>query len=173
LYLSGRVNMREVEVTIQNLLTDGGDIGVGTDPYKTFTKAYKLFFQKCLELDSSNALLAFHDMMRTKITMPAVYMRERGKALGETFKKFSNVAERSGIYTPLDYANILDNLLESWDIQHLKGLSDKAEAAQQYLCSLPERYRKVADRFAGRLKPEDYEFSWLQMVQAEPKPIAG
>ena len=212
LYLSGRVNMREVEVTIQNLLTDGGDIGVGTDAYKTFTytsfqeiatqishnnvaiqarkagdkllskmcgiiagderrhaKAYKLFFHKCLELDPSDALLAFHDMMKTKITMPAVYMRERGKSLGETFKKFSVVAERSGIYTPLDYADILDNLLKCWDIERLNGLSDRAEAAQQYLCSLPERYRKVAERFAGRKMDDAYTFSWLEMVQAEPK----
>jgi acyl-[acyl-carrier-protein] desaturase len=60
-------------------------------------------------------------------------------------------------------------LLQSWDIEHLKGLSDKAEAAQQYLCSLPERYRKVAERFAGRLSEERYTFSWLEMVKAEPK----
>ena len=100
-------------------------------------------------------------------------MRERGKALGETFKKFSIIAERSAIYTPLDYADILENLLQSWDIEHLKGLTDKAEAAQQYLCSLPARYRKVAERFVGRVKQDDYSFSWLQMVQAEPKSIAG
>lgn len=215
LYLSGRVNMREVEVTIQNLLTDGADIGVGTDPYKTFTytsfqeiatqlshnnvavqarkagdkllskmcgiiagderrhaRAYKLFFKKCLELDPDNALMAFHDMMRTKITMPAVYMRERGKVLGETFKKFANVADRSGIYTPLDYANILESLIKAWDIEHLKGLGDKAEAAQQYLCSLPERYRKVAERYADRGRDEVYTFSWLELAQAEPKPVA-
>jgi acyl-[acyl-carrier-protein] desaturase len=212
LYLSGRVNMREVEVTIQNLLTDGGDIGVGTDPYKTFTytsfqeiatqishnnvavqarkagdkllarmcgiiagderrhaTAYKLFYQKCLELDPSNALLAFHDMMKTKITMPAVYMRERGKQLGETFKKFSAVAERSGIYTPLDYTEILDHLIKAWDIENLKGLTDKAEAAQQYLCSLPARYRKVAERFASRKLDETHTFAWLELVDAEPK----
>lgn len=215
LYLSGRVNMKEVEVTIQNLLRDGADIGVGVDPYKTFTytsfqeiatqishnnvavqarkagdavlakicgyiagderrhaKAYKLFFQKCLEVDTSEALLAFHDMMRTKITMPAMYMRERGKALGETFRNFANVAERSGIYTPADYSDILDSLLEEWKIAHLKGLTDKAEAAQQYLCSLPERYRKVAERFAGRPALDaDYAFSWLELTRAEPRPI--
>ena len=94
-------------------------------------------------------------------------MRERGKSLGETFKKFSVVAERSGIYTPLDYADILDNLLKSWDIEHLKGLSDRAEAAQQYLCSLPERYRKVAERFAGRKMDDAYTFSGREMVQPE------
>jgi acyl-[acyl-carrier-protein] desaturase len=36
LYLSGRVNMREVEITTQHLIADGFDIGTGTDPYKNF-----------------------------------------------------------------------------------------------------------------------------------------
>ena len=36
LYLSGRVNMREVEITTQHLLADGFDIGTGADPYKNF-----------------------------------------------------------------------------------------------------------------------------------------
>jgi acyl-[acyl-carrier-protein] desaturase len=34
LYLSGRVNMREVEMTTQHLISDGFDIGTGRDPYK-------------------------------------------------------------------------------------------------------------------------------------------
>ncbi|HQW70081.1 MAG TPA: acyl-ACP desaturase [Flavobacterium sp.] len=36
LYLSGRVNMREVEMTTQHLINDGFDIGTGKDPYKNF-----------------------------------------------------------------------------------------------------------------------------------------
>jgi acyl-[acyl-carrier-protein] desaturase len=36
LYLSGRVNMREVEVSTQHLIADGFDIGTATDPYKNF-----------------------------------------------------------------------------------------------------------------------------------------
>lgn len=36
LYLSGRVNMREVEITTQHLIADGFDIGTATDPYKNF-----------------------------------------------------------------------------------------------------------------------------------------
>ena len=36
LYLSGRVNMREVERTTQYLLADGVDIGTARDPYKNF-----------------------------------------------------------------------------------------------------------------------------------------
>jgi len=36
LYLSGRVNMREVEITTQQLIGDGFDIGTSRDPYKNF-----------------------------------------------------------------------------------------------------------------------------------------
>jgi acyl-[acyl-carrier-protein] desaturase len=36
LYLSGRVNMREVEMTTQHLINDGFDIGTDRDPYKNF-----------------------------------------------------------------------------------------------------------------------------------------
>lgn len=36
LYLSGRVNMREVEITTHHLINDGFDIGTDRDPYKNF-----------------------------------------------------------------------------------------------------------------------------------------
>ena len=36
LYLSGRVNMREVEISTQYLIADGFDIGTANDPYKNF-----------------------------------------------------------------------------------------------------------------------------------------
>lgn len=36
LYLSGRVNMREMEMSTQHLLNDGFDIGTARDPYNSF-----------------------------------------------------------------------------------------------------------------------------------------
>ncbi|MFT5925505.1 MAG: acyl-[acyl-carrier-protein] desaturase, partial [Rubritalea sp.] len=36
LYLSGRVNMRQIEITTQHLISDGFDIGTDRDPYKNF-----------------------------------------------------------------------------------------------------------------------------------------
>ena len=36
LYLSGRVNMREVEISTHYLISDGFDIGTSKDPYKNF-----------------------------------------------------------------------------------------------------------------------------------------
>lgn len=212
LYLSGRVNMREVEITIQNLISDGGDTQTGQDPYKAFTytsfqeiatnyshrnvaalarqageeeltklcrfvagdesrhaRAYKLFFKKCLEVDTNEAILAFYDMMRSKVTMPAMYMRERGLKMGETFQKFADIAERLGVYTRVHYAEILESLVTHWDIGNLKGLSPEAEHAQEYLCNLPMRYRKIAERFRPSGQPAKHEFLWLSQA-APPQP---
>jgi len=36
LYMSGRVNMRQLEISTQYLITDGLDIGTGFDPYRNF-----------------------------------------------------------------------------------------------------------------------------------------
>ena len=211
LYLTGRVNMREVEVTIQNLIHDGGDTQTANDPYRTFiytsfqeiatrvshlnvaalaeragasrmarmcrriagdehrhARAYSLFIEKFMELDRDEILIAFEDMMRKKITMPAMYMRETGKAIGETFQKFEVVATRAEVYTPKDYMDIVDQLLARWDIEHIGGLSPRAQQAQDYLCRLPERYRKVLARFKPRASEADLRFSWLNV----PEPAA-
>ena len=48
LYLSGRVNMKEIEKTTQYLIADGFDIGTGQDPYKNFV--YTSFQELALSL---------------------------------------------------------------------------------------------------------------------------
>ncbi len=204
LYLSGRVNMREVEFTVQNLIRDGGDIGTGADPYKMFVytsfqetatnishrntaalarkmgnetlgklcshvagdetrhaRAYKHFFKLCLDADPSNALIAFRDMMKSKITMPAMYMRERGRRVGETFQRFADVAEHIEVYTKQHYVAILENLISHWRVETLAGLTAEAQQAQEYLCTLPQRYRRVLDRAKPLLPPVSLDFAWL------------
>lgn len=204
LYLSGRVDMREVEVTVQNLIWDGGDTETENDPYRTFiytsfqeiatrvshlnvgklaraagaeslyqlcsrvagdeqrhARAYSAFIGKFLEVDPNEVVLAFQDMMKKKITMPARYMRERGAAVGETFRKFEVVATRTGIYTPLDYITIIEDLLKRWDIEHLSGLNAAAAQAQDYLCRLPGRYRKLLDRMRKPVDDAPVTFTWF------------
>lgn len=60
-----------------------------------------------MEVDPTRGTPAFQDMMK-KITMPAMYMRERGGQIGDTFKKFEQVAGRSGADTGWDYVEIID-----------------------------------------------------------------
>ena len=202
LYLSGRVNMREMEISTHHLLNDGFDIGTGRDPYRNFVytsfqelatnishrrvatlskqsgnirlakicgtiasdearhaNAYIDFIKRIFELDPSEVMLAFEDMMKKKIVMPAHFLRETGGAIGELFTHFSDAAQRIGVYTTHDYVDILDDLLKIWSIEHVKGLNDQAERARDFLMALPQRLRRISERI--KIPEKQYEFSWL------------
>lgn len=202
LYLSGRINMRQMEISTQYLIADGLDIGTGTDPYRNFVytsfqelatnishrntatiakkygctilskmcgmvaadearhaKAYKSFVSKIFDIDPSAMMLAFEDMMRKKIVMPAHFIRQAGEEIGKTYTHFSDAAQRLGVYTSLDYTDILESLIKDWKIGDIANLTGEAEKGRDYLMSLPERFRKIASR--GMKAPIEYEFNWI------------
>jgi acyl-[acyl-carrier-protein] desaturase len=202
LYLSGRVNMRQMEVSTQYLIADGFDIQAGTDPYRNFVytsfqelatnvshrrtatlaksynnnhlskicgliaademrhaKAYKAFVSEVFTLDPSAMMIAFEDMMRKKIVMPAHFLRETGVKIGDTFTHFSDAAQRLGVYTTTDYIDILESLVAEWNIANMTDLNTTAEKARDYLMGLTARLRRVADRV--KVPELDYQFSWI------------
>ena len=203
LYLSGRVNMREVEMTTQHLINDGFDIGTGKDPYKNFVytsfqelatyvshnrvsqiaksfgdnklskmckmiagdemrhhHAYSEFVNQIFKVDPSEMMLAFQYMMKLKITMPAVFLRESGEKIGTAFEEFSNSAQKLGVYTANDYVEIMQKLLDKWSIDKVSGLTDEAEKARDYLMKLPGRMAKISERLV--LPEETKIFKWVQ-----------
>ncbi|MCI0706740.1 MAG: acyl-ACP desaturase [Ignavibacteriae bacterium] len=119
-------------------------------------KAYKLFMTKVFEVDPAGGMLAFAKMMRKKITMPAVLMHDGQDR--DLFSKFSMVAQKIGVYTAHHYAEIIENLVRDWKVASINGLSDAAAKAQEYVCTLGARYKKLAERmkFSGTFK-----FSWI------------
>jgi acyl-[acyl-carrier-protein] desaturase len=119
-------------------------------------KAYKLFMEKVFEIDPAGAVLAFATMMRNKITMPAHLMTD-GKDVN-LFTNFSIIAQKIGVYTAKDYASIIAHLVKEWDVTNILGLSDAAAKAQDYVCSLADRYARLAERitFTGSAT-----FSWI------------
>ncbi len=125
-------------------------------------KAYKLFMSKIFELDPAGALLAFAKMMRAKIAMPAMLMDD-GKTRN-LYAKFFLVAQKAGVYTTHDYADIIGALVQEWKIEQLSMLSGAAAKAQDYLCGLADRYHKLAERvsFSGTEK-----FSWIHDREIE------
>jgi acyl-[acyl-carrier-protein] desaturase len=203
LYLSGRVNMREVEITTQHLIADGFDIGTGRDPYKNFVYtsfqelatyishnrvsqiakqygdnklskmckmiagdemrhhlAYSEFVNQIFKVDPSNMMLAFSDMMKQKIVMPAHFLRESGQKISDAFEHFSDSAQRIGVYTAADYVDIMQKLIEKWEIDKLVDLSDEAEKARDYLMKLPARMTRVSERLV--IPSESHLFKWVQ-----------
>lgn len=202
LYLSGRVNMREMEVSTHHLLNDGFDIQTARDPYRSFiytsfqelatnishrrvaslakkagnsllakmcgtiasdearhASAYKNFVKNIFEVDPSEVMLAFEDMMRKKIVMPAHFLRESGGKIGELFKHFSDAAQRTMVYTTQDYIDILNSLIKEWNIENIKGINEKAEEARDYLMALPNRLQRLSERV--KIPEKQFQFKWI------------
>ena len=203
LYLSGRVDMREVEITTHHLLNDGFDPGTGRDPYKNFVYtafqelatnishkrmgslaskagnkllgkmckiiagdemrhhlAYKEFVKMIFEFDPSEMMIAFRDMMKHKIVMPAQLIKESGGAIKDTFVDFSNCAQRLGVYTSQDYIDILRRLINYWEIDKISNLTDQAKKGRDYLWKLPDRLERLAERMI--VPDEQVQFKWVK-----------
>lgn len=202
LYLSGRVDMREIEKTTQYLISDGFDIGTGRDPYRNFIYtsfqelatnishkrvgllaknknnkmlakicnliagdemrhhlAYREFVKIIFEYDPSEMMLAFQDMMKKKIVMPAHFLRESGQEISSAFDNFSNAGQRLGVYTTFDYIDIMEKLNTYWDIGKLTSLTDEAEKARDYLMALPVRMSRIAERV--KIPQDIHQFKWV------------
>lgn len=203
LYLSGRVDMREIEMTTQHLINDGFDIGTDRDPYKNFVYtsfqelatyvshnrvaqmakkfgdnklskmcrliagdemrhhlAYSEFVNRIFQVDPSEMMLAFQYMMKQKIVMPAHFLRESGQQIGTAFEQFSDSAQRIGIYTAMDYVDIMRKLIDKWQIDKIDGLTAEAEKARDFLMKLPDRMARISERIV--IPQESHIFKWVQ-----------
>jgi acyl-[acyl-carrier-protein] desaturase len=127
-------------------------------------RAYQQFCTEILKRDPDGLLEVFGDMMRGQIVMPAELMTDGKDA--HLYENFSNVAQKLGVYTAIDYADIIDHLVKTWDLEHLEGLSSKGEQEREYLCKLAPRYRKLAERSMNKAaksgeEPQLQSFNWI------------
>jgi acyl-[acyl-carrier-protein] desaturase len=121
-------------------------------------RAYMNFVNRIMDIDPNEMMLAFEDMMRKKIVMPAVCMRELGGNLN-TFANFSDAATRLGVYTALDYIDILKTVIDEWKIENVRGLQENGEKARDYLMALPNRLTRIAERAA--MPKVEHKFDWI------------
>ncbi|KAK3150112.1 hypothetical protein QOZ80_3AG0228570 [Eleusine coracana subsp. coracana] len=214
LYLTGRVDMRQVEVTIHHLLRNGMDMLVPRSPYHSLiygafqeratfishghtarlaTKhgdaalaricgvvaaderrheaAYTAACARLFELDPDGMARALAHVMRAKVTMPGYLMAdgcstaEEEEGAPSLFDRFSAVAQSAGVYTVADYADLVDHFVRRWGVRDLAhGLSDEGRQAQEYVCGLAPKIRRMeelAQRRAARAEPSAVSFSWI------------
>ncbi|XP_038704439.1 chromatin assembly factor 1 subunit FAS1-like isoform X2 [Tripterygium wilfordii] len=203
LYLSGRVDMKQIEKTIQYLIGSGMDPKTENNPYlgfiytsfqeratfishgntarlakehgdvklaqicgtiaadeKRHETAYTKIVEKLFEIDPDCTVLALADMMRKKISMPAHLMYDGQD--DKLFEHFSAIAQRVGVYTAKDYADILEFLVGRWNIEKLTSLSGEGRKAQDFVCGLTPRIRRLEERAQGRSKQAStVPFSWI------------
>ena len=92
--------------------------------------------------------------------MPAQLIRESGQKIGTAFEEFSNSAQRIGVYTANDYIEIMQKLIDKWEIEKIGNLTDEAEKARDYLMKLPARMARISDRL---ITPEhQHIFKWVE-----------
>ena len=123
-------------------------------------EAYKRFFRKILEMEPEKSVIAFAKMMKQRISMPARLMSDGSEK--DLFSQFAVVAQRAGVYTFRDYAEVLKHLVETWGIASISGLSAEAAECQDYLCKLSDQYLAKVDRIQeALLKFSKEPFEWI------------
>ncbi|KAL6752728.1 fatty acid desaturase-domain-containing protein [Haematococcus lacustris] len=136
--------------------------------------AYTAIVEQLFKRDPEGALLAFADMMKKGIVMPAHFVDDGAHTAnnapkGNLFLDYAAVADSIGVYTTTDYANIVEHLVKRWGVAELSGLSGPAAAAQEYLMAQPQRVHRLAaiqaerrlrDRRRG--KQRSASFSWIR-----------
>jgi acyl-[acyl-carrier-protein] desaturase len=126
--------------------------------------AYSEFVTQIFKVDPSEMMLAFQYMMKNKIVMPAVFLRESGQKISSAFEHFSDSAQKIGIYTAADYVDIMQKLVEKWEIEKMGGLTEEAEKARDYLMKLPARMAKISERLV--LPEQTHVFKWVEPALA-------
>jgi len=202
LRLSGRVDMRAIEITVHHLISQGFDPRTHPDLYgglvytsfqERATKIshanvgklaasegndtlaqicrriagdearheafYTRVMGQVMDLDPNGGMITFGSLLRRVIAMPGRLMTD-GKD-PDLFEHFAIVAQRLGVYTTTDYAEIVEHLVSTWDIAK-RSVTGKAAAMQDFLCKHAERCRSLADRAAETIaKQPAVPFAWI------------
>eukprot|EP01018_Ginkgo_biloba_P001018 Gb_25465 [translate_table: standard] len=67
-----------------------------------------------------------------------------------------------GVYTASDYADMLEFFVKRWNVEKLCGLSSEGRKAQEYVCKLAPRIRKLEERAQEMSKGgQSCPFSWI------------
>ena len=201
LRLTGRVDMRSIEVTVHYLLSNGFNSRApdlyGGLVYTSFqeraTKVshnnvgrlaanegnealngicrriagdearhetfYTRMMGKVLEQDPVGGMITIGELFRRVIAMPGRLMND-GKD-PDLFDHFAAVAQRMGVYTVNDYADIVRHLVATWKLADIP-VTGKAARMQDFLCQHAERLDSIAEGVAARIAREPkMPFSWI------------
>ncbi|XP_062233885.1 acyl-[acyl-carrier-protein] desaturase 4, chloroplastic-like [Phragmites australis] len=140
--------------------------GVIAADEKRHEAAYTRTAARTFETDPDGMVRALAAVMRAKITMPGERMTDgRDEQL---FDHFSSVAQRAGVYTAADYGDMVEHFVRRWRVAELGGegfsLSSEGRRAQDYVCGLPRKIRRIEELAHDRAalkEPESASFSWV------------
>ena len=110
---------------------------------------YRAAFAAILKRDPDGGMLAAVAIMPS-IDMPGLNMPH--------FREIADVIRRAGIYGPLDYLRIVEDLIKFWAIDKIDGLSELGRKAQEKILSVPARLMRVAEVMETRSRAKTFSF---------------
>ncbi|VAH83421.1 unnamed protein product [Triticum turgidum subsp. durum] len=141
--------------------------GVIAADEKRHEAGYTWVCAKLFEVDPDGMVRALARVMRGKVTMPGLLMSDGrdGDADGSLFERFSAMAQRAGVYTARDYGDLVEHFVRRWRVAELAGLSGEGRRAQEYVCGLPPKIRRMEElahqRAAACSELRPARFSWI------------
>lgn len=149
-----------------NLARKHGDVklaqicGTIASDEKRHEIAYTRIVEKLFELDPTGAMVALEEMMKKRIKMPGHLMFDGRDP--DLFTNFGSIVSRLGVYSATDYIDVVEYLVERWNIDKLGGLSGEGRRAQEYVCGLAERLKRLQERVEeAEKKAPKVPFSWI------------
>jgi acyl-[acyl-carrier-protein] desaturase len=207
LRLTGRVDMRAVELTVHHLIAAGFNPRTQPDTYagliytafqERATKIsharvgrlatehgdpnlakicgkiagdesrheefYTRMMGEVFRRDPGRAVLVLKKMLRRVIAMPGRLMYDGRDP--DLFEHFATVAQRVGVYTAHDYAQIVEHLVDRWQVGKL-SVSGPAAEAQDFLCAQSKRLASAAEAIQEKVNSSSpVSFSWIRGREA-------
>jgi acyl-[acyl-carrier-protein] desaturase len=124
---------------------------IAADEAKHFA-FYRNVFKEILKLDPNGALIS------ASAIMPAIDMP--GNSM-PNFRELADVVRRTGIYTPWDYKEIVEELIKFWEIESFTELNELAAKAQDKILSIPLRLKKIAQYIEQKTKSKTFSFDFI------------
>jgi len=123
-------------------------------------KFYSEIVAEMILIAPEGTIMAYNDLMHDNVVMPASNMTDGVYTEPPTlFEHFAGVTSKIRVYTTLDYANIVERLNKKFGVAEA-SVNGKVAKAQEYLCNLPERLRKLAGKTKLRIA-DPVGFDWI------------
>ena len=113
---------------------------------------YRNIFKEIIKIDPNGALIS------ASAIIPAIDMP--GNSM-PNFRELADVVRRTGIYTPWDYKEIVEEVIKFWEIGSFSGLNEIATKAQDKILSIPVRLKKIAQYIEQRTTSTTFSFDFM------------
>lgn len=119
--------------------------------------------EKLFEIDSDDTIVALVSMMKKRYRIPGHLMYDGQD--DKIFNHFSTIVQMLGVYTSEDYDDILEFLIDRWEVEKLIGLTSEGCKAQDFVCGLPSRIRRILENKAlvsmAKKASSTVSFNWV------------